>query len=321
MRATFSTVAAMCFGLSLVNTIAHADEYPSKPIKIIVGFAPGGPADAVARGFAQRLATQFKSTVVVENRSGADGNIALDLVARAAPDGYTLLLTQNGLTVNPSLYRRVPFDAIKDFAPIAFVGEGTNFVAVATNVPGKDLQEMLAYAKRAPDPITYAATSSPNELASELIAQMADVKFTRVPYKGAAPAIPDLVAGRLQMMVSNIGTLLPHVKSGRIKALAVTSLKRSTLAPDVPTVSESGLSGYTASTWYGVVAPAATPRSIIERLHAEFRKAMDAPDLSASLLAQAVETKNMTIPEFTQFIQEDLAKWEKVVKASGGKRE
>lgn len=319
-RCVAFAVVGAAVGCPAYSAAAEADAYPSKPIKMLVGFAAGGPADSVARALAQQLQKQMGQPTVVENRTGADGNLALEALKNAQPDGYTILLTQNSVTVNPSLYQKVPFQPLADFVPLAFIGEGTNFVATNPSVPATTLAEFIAYAKANPGKVNYAATSSPNELASELLAQMSGIKLVRVPYRGAAPAMPDLISGQIQLMVSNIATLLPHVKTGRIRALAVTGLKRSELSPETPTVSELGLTGYSASTWYGMLAPAATPPSIVERLHSEINKALSDPAIKQQMIDRAVELNVQSREAFRQFLVDDLDKWRRVVAASGGPR-
>ncbi len=296
---------------------AQAPAYPSKPLRMVVGFAAGGPADLIARLLAQRLSTHVAQPVLVDNRPGADANIAMEAVARAAPDGYTLLAGQSGLSINPSLYGTVPFDTMKDFAPITLVGEASNFVVVHPSVPAANLREFLTYVKANPGKLNYASTSSPTHLATEMFNQMAGINIERIPYKGAAPGIPALLTGDVQFMVTSLGTMLPQVKANKVRALAVTSLKRSSLAPDVPTVDEAGIPGYSATTWYGVVAPGATPRPVINRLNTDFRKILGEPEVRAQLLGQSIEASPTTPEEFGEFIRNDMAKWQRVVKASG----
>jgi tripartite-type tricarboxylate transporter receptor subunit TctC len=315
---TALAVMMLC-ALASLPAPALGQSYPSKPVRIVVGFAPGGPADIIARVLSRRLAVHLDQSVVVENRPGADANIAMELVARALPDGYTLLLAQSGLSINPSLYGKVAFDPIKDFAPITLVGEATNFLVVHPSVPTNNLKEFIDYAKANPGKLNYASTSSPTHLATEMLKQMAGLNLVRVPYKGAAPAIPELLSGQVQFMVSSLGTLLPHVKANKVRALAVTSAKRSNLVPEVPTVDEAGVPGYAASTWYGIAAPAGTPRTIIDRLNADFRKVLDEPEVKAQLLAQTIEASPSTPEEFGEFVRSDMAKWQRVVKASGAK--
>jgi tripartite-type tricarboxylate transporter receptor subunit TctC len=303
------------------GTARAADEYPARPMKILVGFAAGGPADAVARMMARKLQEQMKQPVVVENKTGADGTVAIEALTRSPPDGYTLLMTQNSITVNPSLYKKVPFNPMTDVAPVAFIGEGTNFVAVTPSLPVRNLQELIDYGRRNPGQLNYAATASANELASELLAQMAGMKMTRISYRGLAPAMLDLMSGQIHLVVSNIGTLLPQVKSGRIRALAVTGLKRSPLAPEVPTVSELGLKGYSATTWYGMLAPAGTPAPVVERLHREINIALQDAEVRKQMADLAVDLIVQSREEFQAFLRDDLEKWKKVVAAAGGPRD
>jgi tripartite-type tricarboxylate transporter receptor subunit TctC len=302
-------------------TAQAADEYPARPMKILVGFAAGGPADAVARMMARKLQEQMKQPVVVENKTGADGTVAIEALTRSPPDGYTLLMTQNSITVNPSLYKKVPFNPMTDVVPVAYIGEGTNFVAVTPALPVRNLQELIEYGRRNPGQLNYAATASANELASELLAQMAGMKMTRISYRGLAPAMPDLMSGQIHLVVSNIGTLLPQVKSGRIRALAVTGLKRSPLAPEIPTVSELGLKGYSATTWYGMLAPAGTPAPVVERLHREINIALQDAEVRKQMADLAVDLSVQTREEFQAFLRDDLDKWKKVVAGAGGPRD
>ena len=323
MKRTKTCLAALLgVVLSLAVTAARAtDEYPARAIRMFVGFAAGGPADAVARLLARKLQDQMKQAVIVENRTGADGSVSIEALTRAQPDGYTLLMTQNSLTINPSLYRKVPFDPLKDVTPVAYIGEGTNFVAITPSLPVRTLQELIDYGRRHPEKLNYAATSAPNELASELLGQMAEMKMTRIPYRGAAPAMPDLMSGQIQVMITNIGTILPHVRTGNVRALAVTGLTRSPLAPNIPTVHELGLKGYSATTWYGVLAPPNTPAPVVERLHREVNAALNDADVKARMADLAVDLSVQSREEFQAFIRRDLEKWKKVVSTAGGPRD
>lgn len=311
-------VLILC-ALASLPAVAVGQAYPSKPIRIAVGFAPGGPADIITRLLSRSLAVHLGQPVVVDNRPGADANIAMELVARASPDGYTLLLAMSGLSINPSLYGKVSYDSLKDFVPITLVGEATNLVAVHPSVPVKNLKELIDYTRANPDKLNYASSSSPTHMATEMFKQMAGVNIVRVPYKGAAPAIPALLSGQVQFMISSLGTLLPHAKANKVHALAVTSARRSSLVPDVPTVDEAGVPGYSAATWYGISAPAGTPRAVIDRLNSDFRKILIEPEIKAQLLAQTIEASPSTPEEFGDFIRADIAKWQAVVKASGAK--
>lgn len=302
----------------LAVTNASAQTYPSKWIRMIVGFTPGGPTDALARVYAQSLGTVLGQSVVVENRGGADGLIAGDLVAKAAPDGYTLFFASAGHAINASFYTKVPYRTIEDFAPVTLVGESPNIVAVTPSLPVKNLQEFVALAKSKPGHLNYGATSSPTLLATELFISMAGIQIVRIPFKGAAPATAALLSGDVQLMLSGIGTTLPQVKAGTLKGLAVTGANRSPLAPEIPTVKESGIE-YVATTWYGVLAPAGTPRAIIDRLNAASRTTLSNPEVKALTIQQGVELTPCTPEEFGAFIQAEVDRWAKVVKDTGVK--
>jgi tripartite-type tricarboxylate transporter receptor subunit TctC len=307
--------------LLLVAGNAASQTYPAKPVRMVVGFAAGGPTDALARLYAQRLGASLGQQVVVENRGGADGVIAAEAVARAAPDGYTLFFPSSGHAINASLYKSVPYRTVEDFEPIALVGESPNLIAVTPSLPVRDLRELIALAKSKPGALNYGATSSPTHLATELFTSMAGIQVTRIPFKGAAPAMTALMAGDVQLVLSGIGTMLPQVKGGRLKGLAVTSASRSPLAPEIPTVVESGLPNYVATTWYGLLAPAGTPRAIVERLNKETRALLNDPGMKSQIAAQGVVTTGMTPEEFGSFLRAEVAKWAKVVQDTGAKVE
>jgi tripartite-type tricarboxylate transporter receptor subunit TctC len=299
---------------------ALAQAYPSKPVRMVVGFVAGGPTDALARIVAQRLGGALGQQVVVENRGGADGVIGADAVAKSAPDGYTIFFASAGHAINASLYSKVPYRTVEDFEPITRIGESPNIIAVTPALPVKDLRELIALAKAKPGELNYGATSSPTHLATELLASNAGIKLTRVPYKGAAPAMQALMAGDVQMVLSGIGTMLPQARAGRIKALAVTGSQRSPLAPEIPTVVESGLN-YVATTWYGLLAPAGTPRSIIDRLNRDARAQLDDPAMKAQLAPQGVVLQPSTPEEFGAFLRAEVATWAKVVRDTGARVE
>lgn len=303
--------------LSLMVELAAAQSYPAKPVRLVVGFVAGGPTDALARLYAQRLGTALGQQVVVENRGGADGLIAAEAVARSTPDGYTLFFASSGHAINASLYKTVPYRTLEDFEPVVLVGESPNLLAVPAALPAKDLGEFIAMAKAKPGVLNYGATSSPTHLATELFTSMAGIQLTRIPFKGAAPAMTALMAGDVQLVLSGIGTMLPQVKAGRLKGLAVTSASRSPLAPEIPTVVESGLPGYVATTWYGVLAPAGTPRPIVERVNRDTVALLADPATRASLNTQGVATQPMTPEQFGAFVRDEVAKWAKVVQATG----
>lgn len=319
--ATLATFASGALALAALGSAApaFAQAYPSKPLRMLVGFAAGGPADIIARLVATNLSTHLGQQVLVENRPGADANIAMEAAAKAPADGHTLLLGQSGLTINPSLYPKVPFDTMRDFAPVCFIGEATNLLVVHPSVPAQNLRDFIRLAKEQKGKLNYASTSSPTHLATELFNQMAGIDLVRVPYKGAAPAIPALISNDVQFMLTSIGTILPQVKAGKARALGVTSTARSSLAPDVPTVDEAGVPGYSATTWYGLLVPAGTPAAAIARLNAEMRKILAGPEIRAQLLIQSIEAAPGSPEEFGAFMKADYAKWERVVKLSGAK--
>jgi tripartite-type tricarboxylate transporter receptor subunit TctC len=314
-------IARWTLALLLVAGTAASQTYPAKPVRMVVGFAAGGPTDALARLYAQHLGTALGQQVVIENRGGADGVIAAEAVARSAPDGYTLFFPSSGHAINASLYKSVPYRTVEDFEPIALVGESPNLIAVTPSLPVRDLREFIALAKSKPGGLNYGATSSPTHLATELFTSMAGIQVTRIPFKGAAPAMTALMAGDVQLVLSGIGTMLPQVKGGRLKGLAVTSASRSPLAPEIPTVRESGLPNYVATTWYGLLAPAGTPRPIVERLNKETRALLNDPGMKAQIASQGVVTTGMTPEEFGSFLRAEVAKWAKVVQHTGAKVE
>jgi tripartite-type tricarboxylate transporter receptor subunit TctC len=306
--------------LFFVSTSVLAQSYPSKPVRMVVGFVAGGPTDALARIVALRLSGALGQQVVVENRGGADGIIGADVVAKSAPDGYTIFFASAGHAINASLYAKVPYRTVEDFDPITRIGESPNILAVTPSLPAKDLRELIALAKAKPGELNYGATSSPTHLATELLASNAGIKLTRVPYKGAAPAMQALMAGDVQIVLSGIGTMLPQAKAGRIKALAVTGAERSPLAPEIPTVVESGIK-YVATTWYGLLAPAGTPRPVIDRLNQAARTSLDDPATKAQLAPQGVVLQLSTPEEFGAFLRSEVATWAKVVQDSGARVE
>ncbi|MFM9884452.1 MAG: Bug family tripartite tricarboxylate transporter substrate binding protein [Burkholderiales bacterium] len=311
---------AVAIAIGMIAGHACAQSYPTKPVRILVGFPPGGPVDSVARVVAQRLPAYLGQPVVVENRPGADASIAMEALAKAPPDGHTLYLLQPGVAINPALYKSVPFDPVKDFAPISLIGESPNLVVVHPGLSSKTLQEFVAFAKERPGQLNYGATSSPTHLAHELFNAMAGVAITRVPFKGAAPAFAAVMAGDVQVVMSSIGTLLPLARSGKVRALAVTSARRSALAPDIPTVSEAGVSGYVATTWYGLAAPGQTPRGIIDRVNADLRKVLAEQEVKSQLLNLGIDEPSPSTPEqLSELVRSELAKWAKVVKDSGAK--
>jgi tripartite-type tricarboxylate transporter receptor subunit TctC len=312
--------AALILALSCAAAPLSAQTWPAKPVRMVVGFVAGGPTDALARLYAARLGERLGQQVVIENRGGADGVIAADAVAKSAPDGYTLFFASAGHAINASLYKSVPYRTVEDFEAVTRIGESPNLIAVTPSLPAGDVKQFIALAKAKPGALNYGATSSPTHLATELFASMAGIQLTRIPYKGAAPAMTALMAGDVQMVLSGIGTMLPQVKGGRLKAIAVTGPTRSPLAPEIPTVAEAGID-FVATTWYGLMAPAGTPRPIVERLNKETRALLADEAVKTVLAPQGVVATPSTPEEFNAFLRGEVAKWAKVVKDTGAKVE
>ena len=296
---------------------ALAQTYPTKTVRMIVAFPPGGTTDILARATAQKLTEAFGQQVVIDNRPGAGGNIGTELVARSPADGYTLLASPGStLTSNPAVYAKVPFDTVRDFAPVTIIAEVPNVLIEHPSLPVKTVKELIALAKTRPGQLAYASTGAgqSTHLSAELFKQMARVDMIHVPYKGSAPALTDMVAGQVTVMFDNMPSCLPFVKAGRLKAIAVTSTKRSPTTPELPTVAEAALPGFDVTVWFSVLAPANTPRDIVARLNGEIVKALKAPDMRERLSQQGAEPVGNTPEEFSAVIKRDLAKWSKLVK-------
>jgi tripartite-type tricarboxylate transporter receptor subunit TctC len=302
---------------------AFAQSYPAKPIRLVVPYPAGGPLDIMARAIGQKLTEAWHQPVVVDNRAGAGGNIGADLVAKSAPDGYTLLMgavaTQ---AINPALYSKIPYDPIKDFTAVALVAQVPNILVVNPSVPAKSVKELIALARAKPGSLNFASgsTGSTGHLAGELFNTMAGVKMVHIPYKGAAPAMADLLSGQVQLMFDNLASSLPNVKAGKLHALAVTTLARSPAVPDLPTIAESGLPGFDLTTWFGLLVPAGTPHDIVVKLNAEIVRALDSKDMRERLEKMGAEPPPDNTPEhFAAFIRSEAEKYAKVVKASGAR--
>ncbi len=294
--------------------------YPSKPIRLVVGVPPGGTTDVVARIVGQKLAEQLGQPVVIDNRGGAGGNIGAEAVAKAAPDGYTLFLAVIGtMAINPSLYRDMPFDTLRDFAPISQLTSMPQVMLVHPSIPAKSVREFIAYAKSRPGKIDFASggNGTATHLAGELFKAMSGTDLVHVPYKGNGPAMTDLVSGRVAVMFDQVFTGLPFVRSGKLRALGVTTARRSPAAPDIPTIAESGLPGYDVTTWHGLVAPAGTPREIVNRLHDEVVKALNSPEVRERFAANGIDPVSSTPEEFGAFMKAEIKKWSETVKAAG----
>jgi len=317
-------VAALAAALVCGAGYAAAQNYPSKPIRFVVPFAAGGGTDFVARIVGQRLNEALGQPLVIDNRGGAGGAIGTELAAKAAPDGYTLLLGSAGpLAIQPGLSARLPYDPLRDFAPVTLVCSMPYLLLVHPSLPAKNVQELIALARAKPGQLNFGAPGSgtTTHLATELFKMLAKIDVVHVPYKGVAPALADLLAGQVQFMSGDLSTVLPQVKAGRLRALAVTGAQRSTIVPDLPTIAESGVPGYAASGWFGVLAPAATPRSIVTRLNAVIVKGITNADARERLAALGGEVVANTPAEFAAYLRDDLAKWSKLIKAIGLKPE
>src|SRR5438067_6699529 len=314
---------AFAVGLLLVAAPALAQTYPAKPVKLLAGVPPGGPTDTVARAITPALGEALGQPIVVENRPGASAVIATEALAKASPDGQTLGFIYITHATNPSLMAQLPYDTLRDFAPVSLVGRQSMVLLAHPSFAASNVQALIAAAKAAPGKIDYGASDSGSapHLAAELFKMMSATDLTPIYYKGTAPALTDLIAGHIPVMfVSNI-TALPQVKAGKVKALAVTGAQRIALAPDIPTVAESGLAGYEAYGWYGIAAPAHTPAAVIERLHSEVAKIARDPKMKARLAGQGLELVGNTPAEFDAFIRAEIAKWAAVLKAAGIKPE
>jgi tripartite-type tricarboxylate transporter receptor subunit TctC len=322
MASVLARCIAACALALLGAPAALAQGYPSRPIHFVVPYPAGGPLDTVARLLGQRVSESVREPVIVENKPGAGGNIGADMVAKAPPDGYTILMGAVAThAINPTLYKSIPYDPMKDFAPITQVASTPNVLVVNSSLPVSSVKDFIAYAKAHPNALNFGSgsTGSAGHLAGELFKTMAGVQMVHVPYKGAGPAMQDLIGGQIQLMFDNLASSLGQIHAGKVKALAVTTAKRSSLAPELPTIAESGLPGFDISTWFGVFAPGATPRDIVERLHAEFVKALAAPDVHEAMLKLGAEPVGNTPEEFAAYIRSEAQKYAKVIKASGAR--
>jgi tripartite-type tricarboxylate transporter receptor subunit TctC len=308
--------------IAIAPAAAKAQDYPTKPVRIVVPFPAGGATDLFARAAAQKMTEAWGQSVVVDNRPGAGGNIGSELVAKAAPDGYTLEMGTVGThAINASLYAKMPYDHVKDFAPIILVAGVPNVLVVHPSVPANSVQELIAYLKANPGKVNFASSGSGTSihLSGELFKVMAGVQMTHIPYKGSAPALQDLLGGQVQLMFDNLPPSLPQIKAGKLRALGVTSTTRAPALPEVPTIAESGLPGFDASSWFGLLAPAGTSPAIIAKINAEIAKWLATPEAKEKLLAAGANAAGGTPEDFARHIAAETAKWAKVVKESGAK--
>jgi tripartite-type tricarboxylate transporter receptor subunit TctC len=304
--------------------VAAAQTYPNRPLRFVVPFAPGGGADLLARLVGAKAGESLGQQVVIDNRTGAGGNIAAEVVARSLPDGYTLLQANLGHAISASLYGKLNYDLAKDFIPLSQLGSTPFILAVHPGVPASSVKELIALAKSQPGQLNYGSSGNggPSHLGTEMFKLMAGVDLRHVPYKGGAPAAIDLIAGQIQVMFNTPPVILPHARSGRMKALGVASARRIAAAPDMPTVAEAGmLPGFEITTWYGLMVPAGTPGPIVTKLQGVFVAALNAPDVRGRLINESIEPVGNTPAEFARYVTAEIAKWAKVVKASGARVE
>jgi tripartite-type tricarboxylate transporter receptor subunit TctC len=325
MKIANGLAAFSCAALGLLaGQSAWAQNWPAKPIHIVVPFTPGGNTDIVARLIGEGLAKSLGQPVLVENKPGAAGLVGATAVAKAPADGYTLLMGTVGThAINASLYSKMPYDTVKDFAPITLIASVPNILVVNPSLPVNSVKDLIAYAKANPEKTNFASSGSGTSihLSGEMFKIRTGISMTHIAYKGSPPALADLMGGQVQLMFDNLPTSLPHVKAGKLKALAVTTSKRLSALPNLPTVAESGLPGFETGSWFGLLAPAGTPKEIVATLDAEVRKLVQRPDLREKLIQQGAEPVGMPSDEFAAHIKSELAKWAEVVKASGAKAE
>lgn len=304
-----------------MNAAHAADAFPNRPVRMIVPYAAGGGADITGRAVAQKLSELWNQQVVVDNRAGASGNIGTEIAARAPADGYTLLLVGPNHTVNVSLYAKIPFDPVKDFSPVSLVTSAPYILITNPGTGVASVKELIALVKSKPGKVFYgsAGNGTAGHLGMELIKTMAGIDMTHVPYKGSPPMITDLMAGQLSFAFDNVLSCAPHVKAGRLRAIAVSTSKRSSAMRDVPTVAESGLPGFEVAVWQGILAPAAVPKPVVDSLYASIAKVLERPEVQERMTAQGADIIASTPQEFAAYIKADLAKWAKVVKDSGAR--
>ena len=316
-------LSTLAFLLGALPCVVGAQAYPVKPIRIVVPLPPGGSNDLLARIVAEKLAPVLGQPVLVDNRPGASGNIGTEIVARSAPDGHVLLMANTAHVINPSLFAKLPYDPIRDFAPVALMSSAHFALVVHPSVPARSVKEFIAVAKARPGALTFASAGNgaPHHLAMELMKSMARVDLTHVPYKGAGQFVPALATGEVSSVIGAINSLLPHVKSGRLRILGMAGNRRTPLLPEVPTIAEAALPGFALDNWGGTLAPAGTPRGIIDRLHSEIVRALREPQVAERLAAQGIDVTLAAPEEFQALMKTHMAKWAKVVREAGIKLE
>lgn len=314
-----SLVMAACLQPSFT---AAQGSFPARPVRLIVGQSPGGATDIVARLVAQKLTENLRQSVIVENRTGAAGSIGANFVVKSAPDGYTLLVVSSSYAINPSLYTDLPFDPVKDLAPVSLIAEAPFLLVVHPSLPVHSVKELVAFAKAKPEVLDFASggNGSSGHLAGELFQYLAGIKLVHVPYKGAGPALVDVMTGQVHMTFGSVLSSLQHVRSKRLRGLAVTSAKRSSAAPEIPTVAEGGVKGYRRTTWYGILAPAATPPALVKRISDETSKAVHSPDMKKRILTDGAEPEGSTSEQFQTHLASEIAIARDIVRKAGLKR-
>ena len=319
----FPNVLLFAFAATLPVTAYAQAPYPAKPLRLIVPFPPGGGTDTLARVYGQKLGELLGQQVVIDNRPGGGTNIGAELAAKAPPDGHTLFMGNISHTINVTLYSKLGYDLVRDFAPVTLLASTPNILVVHPSLPAKSVKELIALAKSRPGQIDYSSSGSgtSSHLAAELFSMLAGVKMTHIPYKGGGPSVVALVGGQVSVGFATTPSVIAHIKSGKMRGLAVTTGQRSPATPDLPTISEAGLGGYEAGTWYGLLVPAATSKDIIARLHGESVKLLKLPDVKDRLDAAGFETIGTTPDQFASYMRTEIDKWAKVVRASGAKAE
>ncbi len=312
---------AICIAAVAATSAVHAQNYPARPIRLVVSFAAGGGVDLVARLIGQKLSEAWGQQVVIDNRPGAGGNVSAELIAKSPPDGYTIYLSTASIVVNASLYKLLPYDPLKDFAPVTLLVNAHNVLVAHPSLPAKNIRELIALAKKAPGQINYASTGSGSSghLAMELFRSMAGIELTHVPYKVIGQTTADLLSGQVSLWFPTMPGVLQHIKSGRMTALGVSGRRRAPALPEVPTIAEAGVPGYDASTWYPLLAPAGTPAMIVDKLNAQLVAILAVADVRDKLQAQGMETVGSTPAELAAHLRSEMVKWEKVVRLSGAK--
>ena len=319
----FSIRLAVGFFLALMTSMLWAQSWPTKPVRMIIAFPPGGPTDLVSRVLAQKLSEQLGQQVIVDNKPGAGGNIAAELAAQAAPDGYTIFYNTSAIVIGPALYGKVNYDTLKDFTPVLLTASVPMVLVVNPQLPARSVKEFVDLAKTRSGALNYSSsgTGTITHLASAMMSTQTGIQTQHIPYKGSAPGLVDLASGQTQFMIDTINTVLPYVRDNRLRGLAVTSAKRSPLLPDLPTLAEAGISGFEAAAWQGIVVPTGTPNEIVQKLNAEVNKALTHPDIRSRLAAQGADILGGTPAEYAAYLRSEMPRWAKAVKDSGAKAE